>query len=491
MNEFIDLKGFDDDEKCDHNKQERSNKPNVEDSGCNSSETFDTSKNESFNRNLSDMSSLLNMDVTNLFNSPNVSFLENKDINDFPLPFSFNDSNAGNSSSRAEKWFKNKKEPASIDDSLRNVSKTHSPLTVGGDKHGSIMDLFQNVNMQQFPPPPSSMTGIKVDMSKATNLADLEASLFNSNRAKKSDHHGSHNGPSSDANVMSKLLSLAGHQEPKSTISNGLGNMPIMNHHFMNEAMAGGKQLNEPAPNGSNGNGPNFHDLNQLAGTQNMNRMPPPSFFKGNGPMPFPYGDGNMPFPMENMHPRPGPMFGQPMPPEMAPQFAGSNSFVPGFLPNAPLPSPMAIMSQMGHLPPHIAAQLMTQYAMLHQQQQQQQQQQHLPNHMHHDMAKARSDESNLADNLKNSQFTPTVVIRNKFKDQKGKASALKPEMPANADYNVLNASMKENSLFEMSNHQRHIPVGDISGIRASNTIPHPLSNYHQPSNGKSIVGQA
>ncbi|KAI2796874.1 hypothetical protein BLOT_014571 [Blomia tropicalis] len=447
MNDFIDLKGFDDDEIEEpesNNKTDNghSNKFNTE-----NDREPDSSLNESRNK----------IDISDLFNSSNPSLLDNKDTTDFSIPM-FGDVNLSNMSSRAQKWFKNNRNQSANVNHMANAMKNAS--SIESDRANSLMDLFEKYSNS------SKVEDIKVDMSKATSLAELEASMLNTPAPKKAAHETSR-----DSSVFAKLLSMAGDSnENGKPIPNKLENE--MNHEKGND------MLNHPfGGGGENQFRKPIHDPRQfpmippeLQHMAAMNPMMNPYIYKGPNPMgPFPVPENGLP-PFAHMVDGMNPRLATPyMPPPMLHQFPPM--FLPGYMPN---PSHM-MMNNPHPIPPHIVNEIMARCnSMGH----------HPPQATMNanEMSKSPSpkvDDSNIADKLlKNMKFTPTSVFR-RLKDP----IKTKPEANIiNNDNNNLPDSMfqaKSVDPFEMIKEQRAPTMAETS------FIPHPLSNVNQQSNNK------
>lgn len=476
MNDFIDLKGFDDDENSasDNLSQELTNKRSSLDFGTqNSGDLLDISKNEKFNHNMSDLSAMLNMDVSKLLNSSNGSILEN--INDIPFSM-FGDLNSSNSSSRAQKWFKSKNESTNCEENFQNVSQStsSSPLTVPSSAKADILRQLFNpqTQLKSMSSSQTNLADLKIDISKATSVAELEASMLNHSSVKNNE-----NGSSQDSVVLSKILSLAGQKESKSNIPSDLpfnSSSPFNLHSNQSNGLYNSMPMNGPnvLPNSA----PIFHDMTQFANS-NMHRMVHPSFLKGPSP-PF-YPENNMPFNLDNGQRAPA-SFVPPIPPELAHQFFSPNAFMPpGFMPNGPFPPSM--MMNPNQMPPHIAAQIFAQYNAMVQ-----------SSLMHQDHVKSKSDEPNLTDKLlKNSKFTPTSVFRKLNDQNKTKQVSTKADqhsfVQSKSEMDPFIAN-KSNLPFEMN--RDYAPVNDFGNTRIPNTIPHPLSNYNQPTNGNASFSE-
>lgn len=177
MTDFIDLKGFDDD------------------LNANNENTFDEINSDSFDIQHSKRNSLEKdtSSISDISKDDLYTFLDSLDASKFSL---FSDSEnfqltSGNSS-RAAKWFGNRKSSCSSD------TQQSTSTTI------SLADLFQkkNIDISQL----QSHTNPNLELSKAVNVSDLEASLDSSAT--------SANDLEENKEVISKLSLLAKPQSP-------------------------------------------------------------------------------------------------------------------------------------------------------------------------------------------------------------------------------------------------------------------------------------
>ena len=276
--------------------------------------------------------------------------------------------------------------------------------------------------------------------------------------------------------IVSKLISLAGQQDSKSNkiLSDAhISNSPVfnMNNTSSNESFKPVKVTNAAQVSS---------DLNQITNDSNLKTVHP-NFSKE----PFTtlhFSDNKISFNIDNVHQRPPPPPQTPLfpsqliPPELVHQFFPLNSFVPpSFIPpNGAFPPPLMINPSHMNPPPY-ASHFFAQYNAMMQSSQKSQ-----------ENIKNKSDESNLTDKLlKNSKFTPTSVFR-KLNDQNKTKLTIKNEIniQTKSEIDILNVPLKVKDTLEIN--QIHQPVNEPSNMRLNNSsiIPHPLSNYNQPTNG-------
>ncbi|KAH9502038.1 hypothetical protein DERF_012837 [Dermatophagoides farinae] len=241
MTDFIDLKGFDDDDDDDYNGDDGDL---IEEE--NDEELMIKSLDEKTHKGESSSSSFLFSDISkddfsSLLDSSDISILDN----DLSQIFGMN-------SSRSARWFKSKMANNSRDgndddrNNERKLSSTSSSSTIAmNDSNISLMDLFQmkNIDIIQLQQTLPQMPTNQIQLSKAVNVSELEASLLNSNNTTGSSSSSSSSSSiqtpkpmknelsAEDLAIMSKLKFLATPQSPPTTTtmpSQTPTNLPIM-----------------------------------------------------------------------------------------------------------------------------------------------------------------------------------------------------------------------------------------------------------------------
>lgn len=386
MHDIIDLGGFEEDD-------ENYNSKKKEENFSSNSSDVDNSVNNSIKNNSNALElSLLDSSFFNLTNASS----DSQDINDISLKI-FDQLNSSSTSSRAGKWFKsNKDADANADGSFHNK---HS-----ANQNSSIMDLFQNKNidLSKLPRPP--VPNMKSELSKAVSVAELEASIFNSPNNKSANISRD-----SQPDMLSMLFASSLNQEPKPNNPS----KPSLNDTNSSTPNSNSDVLVEPS---LSNNLQNISELNKMLYSSIHKMNPPPSS------KPFTAVNNSIPFNFEQLHQKQHLQFPYPYYPGVSPHFIPNNpSRHPNIMPNYALLSNFPNNSAP---PQHIPPQFMLNHTMSSTS---------VANkpciNASNDVNRPKQDNSITNKLLKNMKFTPTSVFR-KLKEHdptKAKQSS-KPE---------------------------------------------------------------
>lgn len=411
MHDFIDLRGFED--------EDEKSKALEDNSYSSNSSDLDLPKTSS---NMSDINILLN---SSLFDS-STSSLDNSEFSLFNSSASF---------SRMGKWFK---KPQEIGSEEGSAGATNSSNVSNNNTAASLFELLQskNISLNKLSQPPMP----NINSMKAVNVADLEASLFNTSNGAGggggSANQATPRNDSQSAEILSKLFSSINQSGAKPTP------MP-----FNSTAQTGG---GEPKPD-PNLNIRNIAELNKMIYAnlskmhqqqqqQQLKRMPmghPNNVPFNLPPRPYPYPPPMYPpdVPQQFIpghHPPPPPGMVPPVAPGFFPMVPPNSSYPRMFpMPQNPLPRPpgLAPPSQPPGPPP----------------------------------STPKQDDSLANKLLKNSKFTPTAVFRKLKADHelKPKSVAASECEPKDGDrlireqLDLLSGAMRPDSLPINGNHSR------------------------------------